>query len=51
MVDAQKDAYIGSHLFPLVLENNWKLWEMKAVGMSLEDIFIRLVNEEDREAR
>ena len=51
MVDAQKDAYIGSHLFPLVLENNWKLWEMKAVGMSLEDIFMRLVNEEDREAR
>jgi ABC-2 type transport system ATP-binding protein len=51
MVDSQKDAYIGSHLSRFVLENNWNLWEMKTVGMSLEDIFIRLVSEEDRGAR
>jgi ABC-2 type transport system ATP-binding protein len=49
MVDAPKDVYLGDQLFSLVLENNWKLWEMKTVGMSLEDIFIRLVTEENRE--
>jgi ABC-2 type transport system ATP-binding protein len=49
LVDSQKDIYIGDHLFTLVLKNNWKLWEMKAVGMSLEDIFIRLVSEKERE--
>jgi ABC-2 type transport system ATP-binding protein len=50
IVDAKKDVYLGDHLFPLILENNWKLWEMKTVSMSLEDIFIHLVTEEDRGA-
>jgi len=49
-VSSPKEAYIGDHLFSMVLENNWKLWEMKTVGMSLEDIFIQLVTEENREA-
>jgi ABC-2 type transport system ATP-binding protein len=49
-VEAGKDVYLGNHLFPLILENNWRLWEMKTWSMSLEDIFIRLVTEEDREA-
>jgi len=50
IVDAPKDAYIGDYVFPLMLANNWRLWEMKTVTMSLEDIFIRLVTEKDREA-
>jgi ABC-2 type transport system ATP-binding protein len=50
IVNSQKDAYIGDYVFPLMLANNWRLWEMKTVTMSLEDIFIRLVTEKDREA-
>lgn len=45
LIEAEKEVYLGNHLFNLVLENNWKLWEMKSVGLSLEDIFIRLVSE------
>jgi ABC-2 type transport system ATP-binding protein len=51
IVDSPKDVYLGDHLFPLILENNWRLWEMKTASMSLEDIFIRLVTEEEHEKK
>ncbi|MBI3813446.1 MAG: ATP-binding cassette domain-containing protein [Nitrospinae bacterium] len=40
MVDAGKD------IPPVIVRKNWSLHEMRPVGMSLEDIFIKLVTEE-----
>lgn len=40
MVDAGKD------IPPVIVRKNWSLYEMRPVGMSLEDIFIKLVTEE-----
>jgi len=46
-IEAEKEKEISGELSYLVYNNKWKLIEMRSVKMSLEDIFIKLVTEEE----
>jgi ABC-2 type transport system ATP-binding protein len=46
-VETEKDREISGELSYLVYRNKWKLVEMRAERMSLEDIFIELVTQEE----
>lgn len=46
-VESEKEKEISGELSYLVYSNNWKLVEMRAVKMSLEDMFIELVTKEE----
>ena len=46
-VESKKENDISGELSYLVYSNNWKMVEMRAVKMSLEDIFIELVTKEE----
>jgi len=46
-IESEKEKEISGELSYLVYNNKWKLVEMKSVKMSLEDIFIKLVTEEE----
>lgn len=46
-VESEKEREISGELAYLVYSNNWKLVEMRAVKMSLEDIFIELVTKKE----
>ena len=45
-VESEKDGEISGELSYLVYSNNWKLVEMRAMKMSLENIFIELTKED-----
>jgi ABC-2 type transport system ATP-binding protein len=45
--EIESDREISSELSYLIFKNKWKLVEMRAVKMSLEDIFIELVTKEE----
>ena len=47
VVDLDMGADGEQSILPMVVSNNWKLHEMRAVETSLEDVFIQLVTEED----
>ena len=46
-IESEKKKEISGELSYLVYNNKWKLVEMRPVKMSLEDIFIKLVTEEE----
>jgi ABC-2 type transport system ATP-binding protein len=46
-IESEKEKEISGELSYLVYNNKWKLVEMRPVKMSLEDIFIKLVTEEE----
>ena len=46
-VETSKDAAIRSELARVVVESGWGLYEVRPVGMSLEDIFLKLTASED----
>ena len=41
-VEAIKDHYVRSEVATLVVQSGWKLHELRPVGLSLEDIFLKL---------
>ena len=45
--EIESEKEISGELSYLVFKNKWKLVEMRAVKMSLEDIFIELVTKEE----
>jgi ABC-2 type transport system ATP-binding protein len=47
VVELEKGADGEQSILPVILANNWKLHEMRAMETSLEDVFIELVTEED----
>src|SRR3989339_2175619 len=46
LVEFKKDSDGGKDIAPVIVRKNWALYEMRPIGMSLEDIFIKLVTEE-----
>ena len=46
LVEFKKDSDGGKDIPPVIVRKNWSLYEMRPIGMSLEDIFIKLVTEE-----
>ena len=46
-VETSKDAAIRSELARVVVESGWGLYEIRPIGMSLEDIFLKLTASED----
>jgi len=46
LVEFRKDSDGGKDIAPVIVRKNWSLYEMRPIGMSLEDIFIKLVTEE-----
>ena len=46
LVEFKKDSDGGKDIAPVIVRKNWSLYEMRPIGMSLEDIFIKLVTEE-----
>src|SRR3990172_4813950 len=46
LVEFKKDSDGGKDIPPVIVRKNWALYEMRPIGMSLEDIFIKLVTEE-----
>lgn len=47
VIEAEKEREVRKELAALVVNKGWGLMEMKSLGMSLEDIFIQLVTEEE----
>ncbi len=47
IVELAKGATGEQSILPIIVSNNWTLNEMHSVETSLEDVFIRLVTEED----
>jgi ABC-2 type transport system ATP-binding protein len=41
-VEAAKDRYLRAEIATLVVQSGWKLHELRPVGLSLEDIFLKL---------
>ncbi len=49
IVESQVDIDNRKDLARTVMENNWDLFELRAVGMSLEEIFLKLTTKEREE--
>jgi ABC-2 type transport system ATP-binding protein len=47
IVESQRDKDVRRELSRTVFEHGWDLLEIRSVAMSLEDIFVRLVTEEE----
>jgi ABC-2 type transport system ATP-binding protein len=45
-VHAEKGKDVRAELARAIIESNWKLFELKTSGMSLEDIFLKLTHED-----
>ena len=45
-IDTGKDAAIRSEVARTVVESGWGLYEIRSVGMSLEDVFLQLTGSE-----
>ena len=48
-VETGKDPAIRSELARAVIESGWGLYEIRSVGLSLEDIFLKLTGAESEE--
>lgn len=46
-----KDVYVTNELARSIYEKGWRLKEIRPVNMSLEEIFIRMVSERNKEGR
>jgi ABC-2 type transport system ATP-binding protein len=49
-VEAARDRDVRSEIFQLATERRWPLLELRRVGMTLEEVFIRIVAGEESEA-
>lgn len=49
IVETQVDIDVRSELSGKVAENNWGLYELRSIGMSLEEIFLQLTTREQEE--
>ena len=45
-LDSEIGVDIREDIFKMAVKNNWVIYELRPVGMSLEDIFLRLTKEE-----
>ena len=50
IVESSKDLDVRKELVQTILTHQWGLLELHPMGMSLEDIFVKLVTAEEREA-
>jgi len=50
VVEADRGRDVRRDLFQLVKEQRWALLELRPLGLSLEDLFIRVVAGEEQEA-
>jgi ABC-2 type transport system ATP-binding protein len=48
-VDAARDRDVRAEIFKLATDRGWSLLELRRVGMTLEEVFIRIVAGEDSE--
>ena len=46
-VDSELGVDIRENLFKLIVENNWILYELRQIDMSLEDVFLKLTTKEE----
>jgi hypothetical protein len=49
-VEAARDRDVRGEIFQLATEKKWRLLELRRVGMTLEEVFIRVVAGEETEA-
>ena len=49
-VDAARDRDVRGEIFQLATDRRWRLLELRRVGMTLEEVFIRVVAGEETEA-
>jgi ABC-2 type transport system ATP-binding protein len=49
-VEAARDRDVRGEIFQLATERRWRLLELRRVGMTLEEVFIRIVAGEEAEA-
>jgi hypothetical protein len=49
-VEAARDRDVRAEIFRLATERRWPLLELRRVGMTLEEVFIRIVAGEETEA-
>jgi ABC-2 type transport system ATP-binding protein len=49
-VEAARDRDVRGEIFQLATERRWPLLELRRVGMTLEEVFIRIVAGEEAEA-
>jgi len=49
MVEAARDRDVRSEIFRMAAQQRWELLELKRVGMTLEEVFIRIVAGEESE--
>jgi hypothetical protein len=49
MVDSARDRDVRTEIFQLVAQQKWELRELKRVGMTLEEVFMRIVAGEEQE--
>ena len=49
MVEAARDRDVRSEIFRMAAQQRWELLELKRVGMTLEEVFIRIVAGEEAE--
>jgi ABC-2 type transport system ATP-binding protein len=50
VIEAERGRDVRREAFRLVTQQRWALLELRALGLSLEDVFIRIVAGEDHEA-
>jgi ABC-2 type transport system ATP-binding protein len=46
-IESNPGCDVRDELVPLIVQRKWKLYELKTEGMSLEEIFIRLITHEE----
>ncbi len=49
VVDSARDRDVRTEIFQLVAQQKWELRELKRVGMTLEEVFMRIVAGEEQE--
>ena len=47
VVEAPRDRDVRSELFQLAAGQKWRLLELRRIGMTLEEVFIRIVAGEE----
>ncbi|MFC1555603.1 ABC transporter ATP-binding protein [candidate division KSB1 bacterium] len=47
IVESEVDKDVRKDISRTIIENNWDLHELKAVGMSLEEIFLKIITREE----
>lgn len=46
-IDSELGVDIRENLFKIIVENNWILYELRQIDMSLEDVFLKLTTKEE----